>query len=454
MRKSFQTLFNRRKKLLNNPEIKKLQEKVIKIRKNSIENNKELLKIATENFKNNDIDYYFAKDDKEANNIILKIINEENNKVTGSCNKDKSADLENKAIDSCNKDKSVDLENKAIDSNNKDKSNNSNNIKVAKSNSLENNSIIKVAKSKSNTLGEIAISKFLKDKNIEVIETDLGDRILQLKETDNKPTHPTGPASHLNVHQIAKIINKTLKTNINPDHKVIMETVKYDLIERLANCEIGITGANAITSNEGSILLIHNEGNISLLSLMKTHIIVAGIDKFIPCLEDAMSLAKLESAYATGNLTTSYMNIISGPSKTADIEKKILKNMYGACKVVVIILDNGRLKATNECLMCIGCGSCIVTCPVYNVVGNQFGFNSYLGGRGIAMASFIEDEETSYKSGLFMCTLCGLCSINCPVAMPTNEMIEKIRSNSQKKGFYPKAHGIIRDNIEKKGSPY
>ena len=159
MRKSFQTLFDRRKPLLNNPKIKKLQEKVINIRKSSIENNRKLLKIATENFKNNDIDYCFAKDDVEANNIIFKIINEVNDKN----------------IDST--------------------------INMTEFDSLEGDSTIKVAKSKSNTLGEIAISEFLNSRSIEMIETDLGDRILQLKKTDNKPSHPTGPASHLNVNQ-------------------------------------------------------------------------------------------------------------------------------------------------------------------------------------------------------------------------------------------------------------
>ncbi|MCL2156869.1 MAG: LUD domain-containing protein [Methanobrevibacter sp.] len=421
MRKSFQTLFNRRKQLLNDPEIKNLQEKVIEIRKNSINNNEELIQIACQNLKNNDIECYFAKDGNEANDIILKIIKEENNKIKTHSNT-KIA---------------------------KSKSNTLGKISKSKSNTL-----IRIAKSKSNTLGEIAISKFLASQNIEIIETDLGDRILQLKKTDNKPTHPTGPASHLDVHQIAKIINNALKTKIEANPKAIMKAVKGDVLKKLANCEIGITGANAITCKEGSILLIHNEGNISLLSLMKTHIIVAGIDKFIPSLEDAMSLAKLESVYATGKLTTSYMNIISGPSKTADIEKKLLKNMYGASKIVLIILDNGRSIANSECLICIGCGSCILTCPVYDAVGNEFGFNSYLGGRGIAMASFIEDDELSFKSGLFYCTLCGLCTINCPVSMPTRELIEKIRANSQKQGFYPRSHESIRENIQKKGSPY
>ena len=99
-------------------------------------------------------------------------------------------------------------------------------------------------------------------------------------------------------------------------------------------------------------------------------------------------------------------------------------------------------------------GALVVHCPVYNAVGNEFGFNNYLGGRGVAMSKFIEDDETCFESGLYMCTLCGLCTLNCPVAIPTNEIIENMRKLSSDVGFYPRVHEKIKDNVSKNDSPY
>ena len=308
-----------------------------------------------------------------------------------------------------------------------------------------------IAKAKSNTLGEIGLKDHL---DIDVVETDLGDRILQLKKEDNKPVHPTGPASHLNVDEITSIVNESLDDDVSAEPTEIMKAVRSDVLKRLESARVGISGANAIASEEGSIVMVHNEGNISIVSLKDLHIIVAGIDKIVPTLEDAISVVKLETVFATGSFVTSYMNVVSGPSKTADIEKKLIKNMYGAERVVVILLDNGRSDAVEECLYCIGCGNCIVHCPVYNAVGNEFGFNNYLGGRGVAMSKFIEDDETCFDSGLYMCTLCGLCTLNCPLEIPTNEIIENMRKLSADVGFYPKAHYKIKENVSKRDSPY
>ncbi|WP_294005928.1 LUD domain-containing protein [uncultured Methanobrevibacter sp.] len=392
MRKSFNTVKNRSNSIKESAATKRLISRGREIKKYSIEHNEELMAELLESFKRNDIDFKMAETAEDVLKFIDDLLTEYD----------------------CNT----------------------------------------IAKAKSNTLGEINIKKHLSDKDIDVVETDLGDRILQLKKTDNKPVHPTGPASHLNISNITEIVNESLDVNVDPIPREIMETVRHDVLNRLENANVGISGANAIASEEGSLVMVHNEGNISLVSLKDLHIIVAGIDKIVPTLEDAISIVKLETIFATGNYVTSYMNVISGPSKTADIEKKLLKNMYGAERVVVILLDNGRSEATPECLYCIGCGNCVVHCPVYNAIGNEFGFNNYLGGRGVAMSKFIEDDETCYNSGLYMCTLCGLCTLNCPVEIPTNEIIENMRKLSTDVGFYPKAHGIIKDNVSNKDSPY
>ena len=400
MRKVFNNLKDKIGPLANSPEVKKLQERVINIRRNAIMDNKELISTVQDSFKSNDIDCFLASDEVEAQKIILDIISNE------------------------------------ISENNYDLNN------------------IKIAKSKSNTLREIGIHDLFASKNYEIIETDLGDRILQLKKEDNNPVHPTGPASHLTVYDIADIINNAMGLNLPPEPRPIMEAVREDVLNLLSESNIAISGANSIAANDGSLVLIHNEGNIHIVSSKKLHIIVAGIDKLVPDLEDAISIAKLETVYATGKATTSYMNVISGPSKTADIEKKLLKNMYGAEKVVVILLDNGRSEAINECLWCIGCGNCIVSCPVYSILGNEFGYSSYLGGRGVAMSKFLKGDKTSFDSGIYKCTLCGNCTKNCPVLTPTNEIIESMRSDLNDNGIYMSEHKNIKDNIENNNSPY
>jgi len=444
MRNSFKTVYDKRKELLNDPRTKKLQEKVIDIRKEAINNNKELLEIAKKSFKENDIDYYFAEDDSKARDIIYNIIKESGENEINEFASNKNTENEiNEFASNKNTENEI---NEFVSNKNTE---NKDIVNLSES--------ITIAKSKSNTLGEINLSEFLESSGINLIETDLGDRILQLKRDNNKPVHPTGPAVHLNVKDIAEIINTTLNTNVSADAKAIMKVVREDVLEKIANTSIGLSGANAVASEDGSLVFVHNEGNISLISLMKTHIIVVGIDKFVRTIEDAISIAKLETSYATGSKVTSYINIVSGPSKTADIEKKLIKNMYGAEKVIVIFLDNGRsraLESIDECLLCIGCGSCIISCPVYNVIGNEFGFNYSFGGRGVAMSNFIKDVETSFDSGLYKCALCGFCTVNCPVAIQTDNIIEKIREDSQNKGFYPKAHEKIKENIKNKGSPY
>ncbi|HML04775.1 MAG TPA: LUD domain-containing protein [Methanobacterium sp.] len=395
LHKSFKILQDRKIQLFEEEkeEINALQERVKKIRKHSIENLENLVKIAKNKFGENGIEVIFAEDSQKALDEIYKIIQDE---------------------------------------------------KV-------------VSKSKSNTINEIGLFEFLETKKIELVETDLGDRIVQIDPESSGPSHPIGPAAHLDMEQIAKIASLKFRKEIKPEPKEILNVIKQDVLERLSNCSVGITGANSVAANDGALLMVHNEGNITLVSMKDIHIVVVGIDKLVRTVEEAVSVVKLETIFATGKKIPSYMNVISSPSKTADIEQILLKNMYGAKRVIVILLDNGRSKLIEgyqECLLCIGCGSCIVSCPVYNVTGNEFGYKGYLGGRGISFSKFIRDEQTCFDSGLFKCTACGQCTIECPVNIETNRMIEKLRAESVKKGIFPDKHNKTAERIKKRGSPF
>jgi len=395
MRKSFNILEKRKKKLLEeeSERINELRKNVKEIRQYSVSNLEELIKTAKERFQENGMEVIFAEDAQAALDEIYKII-------------------KNEPI---------------------------------------------IAKSKSNNVNEIGLSAFLNNKGIEIVETDLGDRIVQLDPESHGPSHPIGPASHLNMEKIAQIASKRFGVEVKPEPRAILDIIKGDIIEKLSNCSIGITGANSVAAEDGALIMVHNEGNISLVSMKDTHVVVVGIDKLVRTVEEAVSVVKLETIFATGKKIPAYMNVITSPSKTADIEQVLLKDMYGAKRVIVILLDNGRsevLKENKECLLCIGCGSCIVSCPVYNVTGSDFGYRGYLGGRGIALSHFITDNKTCFDSGLFKCTLCGLCTLECPVNIKTNEMIEKLRERSAKSGICPDKHHETLEKIKKQGSPF
>jgi len=392
MNRSFHILQERRRKLLEDERTQELKDAVKEIREYSIKNLDKLVEIATSNLQKNGIEVFYAEDSSEALNTIYSILKQEKT----------------------------------------------------------------VAKSKSNTAAEIGISEFLEDKGINVIETDLGDRIVQFTP-QKRSSHPIGPASHLKIEDIAEILSQRFKHHVKAEPREILDLVREDVLEELSHSQVGITGANSLAAHDGSLLMVHNEGNISLVSMLDTHLVIVGIDKLVRTIEEAVSVVKLETIYASGKPVPAYMNVVSSPSKTADIEQTLLNNMYGARRVVVILLDNGRKKILQECpesLMCIGCGSCILSCPIYNAIGYEFGYRRHLGGRGVVLSNFIQDKRSCFQSGLFTCTLCGLCTIDCPVDIPTNQFIENLRKESVDSGLYQPEHGKIAQRIQRKGTPF
>jgi L-lactate dehydrogenase complex protein LldG len=311
-----------------------------------------------------------------------------------------------------------------------------------------------VVKSKSNLTKEIALTVALEAIGIEIIETDIGDRIIQI--CGDVPSHPTGPASHLTKYDIADILSAHLGGKVEPTAQMIVQLLRDEIFTYINRSTIGITGANAIVANDGAILLLHNEGNILQVSMRPgKHIILAGIDKIYQNMEDAMNMLKLQTFCATGSLATSFVNIISSPSQTADIEKQLIKGVHGPKELCVILVDNYRgdiaRSEYKDLLYCIGCGQCLLVCPAYNVYGNRFGVDSQLGGRGLVYSALSSEASVEGNKGLDLCLSCRKCQQSCPVAIDIPSMVEKLRLENRRKILEPHlqtAYDFMRAHIE------
>ncbi|MDY6836122.1 MAG: LUD domain-containing protein [Chloroflexota bacterium] len=288
-----------------------------------------------------------------------------------------------------------------------------------------------IVKAKSNVTKEIELAKELEHRGLDVIETDIGDRVIQIMKEN--PSHHTGPASHLSKESIADALSNHFNKELPPDPLSLTNAIRDEVAEKIAFANIGIIGANAIAAEEGAVVLLHNEGNAAQVAMRPGKlIIVAGIDKVYPNLEEAINLARIQTFYATGVIITSFINVISGPSKTADIEKQLVKGVYGPQSVHLILLDNGRSQIAQgnfrELLYCIGCGECLLECPAYYVYGNRFAVGHQLGGRGIAYSCMMQEHTQHVPTReIYSCVSCGRCRKNCPVGIDTPRLISELR---------------------------
>jgi heterodisulfide reductase subunit D len=263
----------------------------------------------------------------------------------------------------------------------------------------------------------------------------------------------------------------------------LIEEVKADVVPFIENARVGLTGANAITAAEGAVVLIHNEGNLDLVSMRPGKLIIlAAPEKLYPNIEEAVNMAKLETYYATGQPLTSFMRVITGPSKTADIEKELYYGVHGPGDIVVVLIDNGRSglladERLHESLFCIGCGSCLLQCPVYDVLGPEYGTPGHLGGVGVCAASSLavsgglssrprpslrgssQEGETrlaaSVEAGLPFCTTCAVCTERCPVSLEVPKLIEELRARATDGGLLPlEEHQPLISSIRNYANPW
>jgi len=318
-----------------------------------------------------------------------------------------------------------------------------------------------VVKSKSNISKEIGLTPFLNQHGIEIIETDIGDRINQL--TGGRSSHYTGPIVHLSRYEVAEILSKHLNKKIPPIPEEEMQAVKEDIESYLQKAKVGITGANAIAAKEGAVLILHNEGNITRVRTRSKHLIITSIDKVYPNIQDALLMARLETYLATGAIFPSFIDIVAGRSRSSDVEKITFYGMHEPYELVIILLDHGRREILNErkdlsdLLYCIGCGNCLLDCPTYNAIGPSFGTDGMLGGRGVALSSLQRGLREGIEDGLFLCTICGLCGEVCPVGIDAGKRVKDLRGLSlQGPEIYSQLDEVtqLQNAIDQYGTPY
>jgi L-lactate dehydrogenase complex protein LldG len=315
-----------------------------------------------------------------------------------------------------------------------------------------------IVKSKSLVTDEISLREHLTEKGHEVYETDLGELLIQISK--EKPMHTVSPAIHISRERAAQLLGQHLGLPISKEakHEELVRYVREFLREKFVNADVGITGANVIAADTGTVFLVHNEGNISIVaSLPPVLITVASVDKIVPTFKDAILQLMVQSAYA-GLYPPTYFTVFSGASSTADIEYYRVYGVHGPKEVHVILYDGGRIKAAKdpvlkEQLLCIKCGRCQVMCPVWDISANVWGGKVYGGPMGVGLTAITDSVENA-KSLSWFCLLCKACKDSCPVNVNSAEICRKLRSQSIEDGYLPLKVKDMLENIYKYRNPF
>jgi iron-sulfur cluster protein len=289
-----------------------------------------------------------------------------------------------------------------------------------------------IIKSKSMVSEEIDLNSFFEKRGYRIVETDLGEWIIQLAE--EKPSHITAPALHKTKEEVAELLSQHLGKKVPADPKEIVKLAREEMRKNFFEADIGISGANLAVAESGTLVIISNEGNARLVtSLPPVHIALVTTEKFVETLEQAITLVKALIPASSGLKMTSYLSFITGPSRTTDIEKELVTGVHGPLELHIIILDNGRLRVSkdedlNKILYCLKCGGCMLVCPVFTALGGHvYGGPVYPGGIGVLLTAVTQSfKESSFL--LDFCADCKKCEEFCPVGIPTGDIIQKLKT--------------------------
>jgi L-lactate dehydrogenase complex protein LldF len=286
-----------------------------------------------------------------------------------------------------------------------------------------------IVKSKSMVTEEIHLNDHLEEHGIESVETDLGEYIQQLD--GEPPYHIVTPAMHKSREDIAKLFAEKLHVAPNLSAEQLTLVARDKLRHKYVQAEIGITGANFILADIGGVAVSENEGNARLSNAFpKTHIVITGIEKVIPSMNDLALFWPLLATYGTGQWITSYNTIISGPRQAGEPD--------GPDEMYVILLDNGRTnilanERTRESLYCIRCGACLNACPVYKNIGGHAYETTYSGPIGAVITPQLKDMG-EWKHLSYASSLCGNCTEVCAVKINLHEILLENRHDAVEHG--------------------
>ena len=298
-----------------------------------------------------------------------------------------------------------------------------------------------VVKGKSMVSEEIELDAHLETAGMRVVETDLGEYIVQLRK--DRPSHIVAPAVHLTRNDY-EVAFRSTHSNLDPRRDLqtptaLLAEARAVLRENFMNADVGITGANFLVAETGTAVLVTNEGNADLcMTLPRVHIVLASIEKVVPTLADALTLVRVLARSATGQACTAYTTFATGAARPSDLD--------GPTEFHVVLLDNGRSKMLQgpqrEMLKCIRCGACMNHCPVYGAIGGHAYGWVYPGPMGAVLSPAL-DGHNRHRDLPNASTFCGRCDSVCPVKIPLTGLMRHLREEQVARKLVPRVPSAL-----------
>lgn len=294
-----------------------------------------------------------------------------------------------------------------------------------------------VTKSKSMVSEEMALNDALRAAGVEPVETDLGEYILQINNNE-PPSHIIAPVIHKDKEEISALFAKVHDKPPLSDIPQLTREAREQLRPKFLRSDMGVTGGNFVIAETGSVALVTNEGNEGMCTIMpRVHVVVTGIEKVLPTLEDFATMARLLTRSATGQSISNYISLLTGTRATGEPD--------GPDHLYFVLVDGGRSSLLGsefqEMLRCIRCGACMNHCPVYQKIGGHAYGWVYPG----PMGSVLTPSYTGLENTLDLpqaATLCGECHVVCPVKIPLPDLLRKLRERQFERHLRPWAERL------------